>query len=60
MQDFQDTFETHLLKNGLWNRCFHERCFCEIVKNTFFTEHLLAALSALKDLHGDKVSRDIV
>ena len=34
--------------------------FSEIFKNTFFTEHLRAALSALNNLCVDKVSRNIV
>ena len=34
--------------------------FCKIFKNTIFTEHLRATLSALNNLRGDKVLRNIV
>ena len=34
--------------------------FCKIFKNTFFTKHLRAALSALKNLRSGKVLRNIV
>ena len=34
--------------------------FGEFFKNTFFTEHLWTALSALNNLRGDKVSGNIV
>ena len=36
-----------LLKKKLWHRCVCE--FCQIFNNTFFTEHLWATASILRE-----------